>query len=273
MLDLGQRLGLKPIRTMIQRDDMDDDLRVGLWNCLEVVLWTDDRTFWGVTQGDSEAVQIFKLLWRNYYKRPLDEVPSDRTRALNIVRKTYFESKWYDAYGLIEYILGLRLTHRDRLVKEVHWVLEQYKSGFRYIDGQFAPITDPEEIKEIESAVSKTSFKGASQHLRRALELYSDIKQPDYRNSIKESISAVESVAQELTGKNTLGNALKELESKYALHPALKEGFLKLYGYTSDADGVRHAIMDDSVAISESDARYMLVTCSAFVNYLKSTYR
>lgn len=51
------------------------------------------------------------------------------------------------------------------------------------------------------------------------------------------------------------------------LHKALKTGFSSLYGYASDAEGIRHAMLDES-KLSFSDAKYMLVSCSAFVNYL-----
>jgi hypothetical protein len=40
-----------------------------------------------------------------------------------------------------------------------------------------------------------------------------------------------------------------------------------LYGYTSDTHGIRHALKDDSQPNAE-DAKFMLVSCSAFVNYL-----
>ena len=51
------------------------------------------------------------------------------------------------------------------------------------------------------------------------------------------------------------------------LHPALKEGFSRLYGWTGADDGIRHAMMDKST-VDQDDSRYILVTCSAFVNYL-----
>jgi hypothetical protein len=45
----------------------------------------------------------------------------------------------------------------------------------------------------------------------------------------------------------TLGRALNELNrnSTVVMHPALKEAFTKLYGYTSNAEGVRHALLDE----------------------------
>ncbi|MGR6868629.1 AbiJ-NTD4 domain-containing protein, partial [Acinetobacter baumannii] len=51
------------------------------------------------------------------------------------------------------------------------------------------------------------------------------------------------------------------------LHPAFKKALTSLYGYTSDSDGIRHALLDEST-ISYSDAKYMLVSCSAFINYV-----
>jgi hypothetical protein len=61
--------------------------------------------------------------------------------------------------------------------------------------------------------------------------------------------------------------ALAAIEKKTTLHPSLKEAFQKLYGYTSDAQGIRHALMDEP-NLDIEDAKFMLVSCSAFVNYL-----
>ncbi|NOT48655.1 MAG: hypothetical protein HOP17_13015 [Acidobacteria bacterium] len=66
-----------------------------------------------------------------------------------------------------------------------------------------------------------------------------------------------------------MGDALKAIEKKHHLHGALKQGFLKLYGYTSDADGIRHGLMDES-ALTGDDAKYFLLTCTSFINYLKA---
>lgn len=89
-----------------------------------------------------------------------------------------------------------------------------------------------------------------------------------YPNSIKESISAVESKTGQLTGKHTLGKALDEMKkSGPYVHPSLVEGWKKIYGWASDEDGLRHG--GDSAPTPDQDlARYVLVTCSAFVNLL-----
>jgi len=59
------------------------------------------------------------------------------------------------------------------------------------------------------------------------------------------------------------------LEKKERLHPALKDGFTKLYGYTNDDDGIRHAMLDEP-NIDQSDAKYFLLSCTSFINYLKA---
>ena len=96
-------------------------------------------------------------------------------------------------------------------------------------------------------------------------------KSPDYRNSIKEAISAVEAICNLITGEKraTLGQALKRIEEKVSLHPALKNAFSNLYGYTSDAEGIRHALLDEP-NLGFEEAKFMLVSCSAFINYLIS---
>ncbi len=96
-----------------------------------------------------------------------------------------------------------------------------------------------------------------------------DRQNPDYRNSIKESISAVESLCCIIADgkKATLGDALKIIKDKIPLHTALEKAFQKLYGYTSNAEGIRHALMDES-SLSQEDAIFMLVSCSTFTNYL-----
>jgi hypothetical protein len=40
--------------------------------------------------------------------------------------------------------------------------------------------------------------------------------------------------------------------------------------YTSSSDGIRHSLPEEIYDLTQDDARFMLIMCSAFVNYLKS---
>ena len=75
----------------------------------------------------------------------------------------------------------------------------------------------------------------------------------------------MEAVCQIIAGDSnaTLGKALKGI----GIHPALEKGFSAIYGYTSDAGGIRHALSDET-NLGADDAKFFLVSCSAFVNYL-----
>jgi hypothetical protein len=75
---------------------------------------------------------------------------------------------------------------------------------------------------EIEQASKpKVGFEGAAEHINTALALLGKKPEPDYANSMKESISAVEATVKLLTGEKSGGidTALKMLEQRGAVHP------------------------------------------------------
>ena len=164
----------------------------------------------------------------------------------------------------------LQGKHKLTFITFINNALERENSAYRIINNEIIEITSEQEIQSIEDALENTNqYSGIQQHLKQALKLMSDRQNPDYRNSIKESISAVESICKIVTNdeKATLGKALKVIEDKFGLHPALKGSLSQLYGYTSDSDGIRHAMLEES-NLSYIDAKFMLVACTNFINYL-----
>ena len=53
------------------------------------------------------------------------------------------------------------------------------------------------------------------------------------------------------------------------MHQALEGAFSKLYRYTSDESGIRHALMEGGREVTFDEAKFMLVTCSAFINNVR----
>ena len=163
---------------------------------------------------------------------------------------------------------------KKQYAKELNNLFEQEYVGYRMIDETIVAITDPIEIKEIEDCLD-IQFQGAKSHIQKALGFLADREHKDYKNCIKESISAVESICEIIVEDTnaTLGKALKALkDKKIGIHPALEKAFSSLYGYTSDEGGIRHAegLFESNVSFEE--AKYMLVSCCAFVNYLIAEY-
>lgn len=151
-------------------------------------------------------------------------------------------------------------------------VFKQEYVGYRFVDGIITPITDQSEINTITEALNN-KYEIVYEHLSKANKLLGDRSLPDYENSIKESISAVEALGEIITGlkgkEATLGNILKKLEDRgVTIHGGLKSAFNILYGYTSDANGIRHAGDIGGPASTFEEAKFMLVACCAFVNYL-----
>ena len=158
-------------------------------------------------------------------------------------------------------------------ISNLNYKFERLNFAYRVIQTEIVEITSDDEIISIENALANSS-NNIQLHLNKALELYSLRPVGDYRNSIKESISAVEAYCREKTNEETLGKALNKLESLGITIPKmLKSAFEKLYAYTNQPDtGIRHALMDNDGKYTPSgeEALFMLVSCSSFLNYLNA---
>jgi len=91
----------------------------------------------------------------------------------------------------------------------------------------------------------------------------------DFKNASKEAISAVEALAKLVTNqpKATLGEAVKKLNP--LIHPALGKAITAIWGYASDASGVRHGGTALS-NVAEEDAGLILESCELLIKYLLS---
>lgn len=275
----SQRYGYKQIREIVQIDSIDEPLRNALWSLLKLYVWDHVHYTRGMHGGyflnegsNPELKKLCDRLWFSYFKKPLDQLDSKWSNVLEQLRSYFFQCEWYEVYDFIEFVANnySRYNFRDDFIESCNAALEKEVSAYRFVDGLISRITEQEQLDEIELALAQV--RGPVQtHLRRALELLSNREEPDYRNSIKESISAVESLVAKTVGadKGTLGQLIKKLEDEIGLHPALRTAFSSLYGYTNDEGGIRHAILE-SKAVGFEDAKFFLVVCSAFVNYVEA---
>lgn len=272
MASFSERMGYKPIKA-IQFESADECLRNRIWN----LFYLSDVQRGGlgskrVQQALAGQPSIEDLIIDKLgFSISLAEVKATN-KKLAFLQDHLKKCDWTEVYEFVEAHVA-SVDEEDRLhrIKEYNALFESEKSGYRFVNGVLSPISSQEEIEAIELA-SNTRYDSVNTHLRKAIALYSDRQTPDYENSIKESISAVEAMCSIITGESgsqaTLGKTIKKLkEAGVHIHPAMENAFSSLYGYTSDEDGIRHGGMDFKGAPAE-DAKYMLVSCSAFVNYL-----
>jgi len=251
---------------------MDDTLRNSLWNALYIYFLSGARENYELSVLETER-KLAVTLCLNYFKVPLDEMSSVWRGFKKYIREYFFQCSWFEVYDFIEFVASNYDYSRqsEAFRTACNGFLESELSGYCFVGEQIVPITSKEEIAEIEETLELAGHLApVAIHISKALELFADRNSPDYRNSIKESISAVEAISNLIAGKDdaSLGEALKRITDKVKLHPALNKAFGNLYGYTSNAEGIRHALLEEPKLDSE-DAKFMLVACSAFINYLK----
>ncbi len=277
-MQFSERYKYKPVREFIQIESIDEPLRNGIWSLLKLFYWDEVHHSSGLyggyylsSIGNERIKALCELIWFDFFKIPLDQIDNNWKVVLKQLRDYFFGCAWFEVYDFIEFITKhySEKSVNTNFMEACNGILEKEMSAFRFVNGIITRITEQQEIEEIEKALV-SSVGPVATHIRRALELLSDRSSHDYRNSIKESISAVESLVALIakTEKGTLGQLLKKLEDSVDLHPALKLAFSNLYGYTSDENGIRHALLElDKVDFH--DAKFMLVVCSAFINYVE----
>jgi len=280
----SEREGFVPTK-VYQVDTIDADTRVKIYNQIFGFLHPssdpydddNDRAY----RANSQAWDIVYLyhFWTEFLSQPVDEYTRDLCEAC-LKDMLLVDDPWHRVFDFVEYILlqcaatweyedlnDIYSRERgDSLLSAINKVLEESKVGYKIIGNIFVPISSEPEGQEVEKALN-TVFHGANQHIKKAIKLFADRNEPDYENSIKESISAVESIAKEITGRD---DSLSVLTQSLKLHPGFKSALDSLYNWTSNEGGIRHGASSKSLAPDQNTARFMLVVCSSFVNHIIS---
>ena len=265
-LRFSDRIGTTAPNSKLIINEINDSIRNRLWNSSHHFLWEKSGNYWHT---------ISPIVCDEFFQLSKHSVSHSDYSWLE---QKFFDPNftWYEIYNFIQYVgdnfKRLNSYYDVKIYYEtINKILEEEFSGYRFIGYELAPITNESEIKSISEAIEQARQKslfGTGKHFESALELLSTKPNPDYRNSIKESICAVESLVKFLTGEKGggLDKALSMLDSKVKFHGGFKAGLLNLYGFTSDSNGIRHSILDEP-NLDFDDAKYMLVSCSAFVNF------
>lgn len=268
----SDRNGIKSENKAMQTKDFDMRTRTALGNMMLACF-----NLYRARVVEEQVNSLMIELLANVYVQEVDY--SIYYNADKIMKEVVYETIRKDDYDdvltVIEYLVASFKKHvpDGPFAEAFNGIFEQEYVGYRIIDSKIAPITDDNETKTIQEALT-SPYSEVNQHLEKSLGFLSDRTSPDYANSIKESISAVERMCSLIIGKSTtLGAALDKLEKAgLQIHPAMKSAFEKLYGYTSDGSGIRHSGQLGGANSSFEEAKFMLVSCCAFVNYLKGVW-
>ena len=267
----SERYGYTKPSDVIIREQITPEIESAICNCFQIL--RSEMFYIEASHNCYSALE--RDVWMYFLNKKLKEYDCCQS-----IIDLYIEDEdisWFYKLDLIDYILAYFIKYSiyksisESLVLNLNSNFKRLNFAYRIIDNKVVEITSEEEIAAIEEALSSNEDNIKS-HLSKALELYALKPEGDYCNSIKESISAVEAYCREKTGENTLGDALKKLEKVGVVIPnVLRTAFDKLYAYTNQpTTGIRHALMDSegTYVPKAEEALFMLVACSAFINYL-----
>ena len=216
---------------------------------------------------------------------PHDEIPHPKPSIdRQFSREVVLHGQYHEVITFVEYIL----RHEEcscGLCHAIEHAFERTSTAYFVEKIGDIPTIMPWISRETGEATRRAidtldsgSMDGATTHLRQAME---HINSGQHADSIADSIHAVESVACAIDPRanKTLGPALDSLVKAGVLkHHALKEAFKKLYGYTSDEEGVRHALVLKGAAdVGLDEAVFMFGACfgacASFAAYLIQKHR
>ena len=271
----SDRNGISPINNIVQTDSFDRRTRNAIMNFVDSIFFETAK------HGSSNVEELYLMIYLEVFRTTKDDIPWYSYRDFDSVREPIYkgiteEWNYDDILTFLECFISYtnpKYYFEHDLYDLINNLFKTECVGYRFIDGFAVPIVDEHEIESIEEAIN-TKYSACNKCIEKALKYLFDREKPDYENSVKESISAIEAMCNIINGTSgdTLGEALNKLESNgVSIHGAMKSAFNTLYGYTSDKSGIRHnAGVDENTTFEE--AQYMLVSCSAFLNYLIGFY-
>lgn len=282
-LSFSQAQGYECVPNQLKLEELPEGTRTRLWN-----LFHNSMKFMPYSHVE---FQVSATLWRDilldlhcyYFAKPIESEFHKRQiyyeEAVNgAFMPIFLRGKFNKVFDLLTVIMRNEKCPQD-YINEVSKIFSS--TSLAYFVVTDVPVTilpqateqEGESIINAFSDVDTLGFNGAKSHLRNAGEA---INRHRWADSIRESVSAVESVARQLdpNASKTLGPALNALKKEHRLHPALERAFKSLYGYTSDESGIRHALLDEESALVDSEeAIFMYGACASFVSYLCNKHR
>ena len=275
-LTFSQRYGYEPLPEPMRLEHISDDLRREIWNALREFLHHDAH----MPYFSSTVKKFIERVLGKVLKTPEDEIPTDYSRATDTFKSILFQEKFNRFLDFVQIVINDKAfseVFADRIAKSFEGCSAAYWLDTSSRPFRVCPRSSQEQGAATQQAIEtlrESGMEGALTHLSQAAE---HIKAQQFADSIADSIHAVESVARRIDPRasKTLDPALDSLKGTGVLkHMAFIEAFKKLYGYTSDEQGIRHALLDkDSPDVGLDEAVFMFGACASFAAYLVNKHR
>jgi hypothetical protein len=266
-LTFAQAEGAEPLPTQLKRTEVSQQLRAVLWNYIyDGLNKTAVRDMYSYIGGTWEKALRDVHVYLEH--RPADEFKTEFRDAADVAKAVIMRGDYVRVYGWLQHVLRLRVILGFE--KSVDGILRYCRSPYRIVAPDvICPVGSDQEAATVGKALAdlnSAGLAGGREHLKMAA---AELSAGHFADSVRESIHAVEAVVRVLEPEGDFSKALATLEAKTNIHGALKAGFTKIYGFTSDEQGIRHALLEKGAPdVDEADALFMIGACSAFVSYL-----
>lgn len=275
-LTWSQKNGVSPLPRQLRLDEISNEFRAIIW----AAIYRDFNSLQKIYSRQQHGSQHTHPYWRSFIEdyavkiehRQVDTLSNHKDDAILWLKERVYKNHYHDVLTFLQAIFEHRLIRQD-LKTRIQIAFETARMAYRVIDFQIVPIGTEAEATNIKKAFEDASAieqKGPASHLKNSA---SALTSGNWADSVRESISAVESVAKvacpEKDG-DTLGPIVTQLVKDGRIkHSGLGKSLKNLYGYTSNEKGVRHALVfDDEANIDEKDAMLLFGACASFVSYL-----
>lgn len=243
-----------------------------------------DRANSWTPYSDYSYHKICAEVWTRFYNRRSNtycyRTGDDDAIQSHLLQKTI---PWYTKLSMLEFILEYmgttfkdkeRVQIKEAFILDLNTEFERVHYGYRIINDTITDIISNEEKESLQEVLSNAE-ESVQSHMKQALALYAQKPETDYKNSIKESISAVEALFRIKTGENTFGPAYAKIKKSITIHPRIQEAIQKVYDYTNQPDtGICHSKVegDETMVPDASECQFMIIICSAIINYIQEKY-
>ena len=277
-LTFSQAYGYEELPQLLKLGEISNGARARLWSLLYDYVDSQSMTPESgghLVSGSWRA--ILRFLHVEHYERALDEFDDSMEKFIGEYKEEVMSGQFNEIFDLLLAIMRHPECPQE-FIRLVSVAFEKSRLAY-VVDVDPPPTIYPAVTKEEGEAVLQATAElddaglaGAMNHLRKAADC---ISQGDPPGAVRESIHAVESTARSFDPKaKALEPALRSLEAAGGLHPALRRAFSSLYGFTSDEQGIRHALIDSPQAdVGQDEAVFMLGACASFSSYLARKHR
>lgn len=281
-LPFNQRFGIEVNKVI--HNDFPQTARVGLFNLLSILV-EGNCVSWRAIRNELlrtariEYNDIDEYLYINDCKDMLYDMEWHKIFIFcERVYKTVLHEVGHSEYSNNEeeYIVDQTLSEvKENFSRELRNLLLEENISISFENGEFnriGRVQTQKNINKVNSILIDPKLQRVKQHYQKAQKCFNENPFPDNENCIKESICALESCADILTGEDISKDFSSRLKkyggsSEDKIPTPIIESIVKVYGYRGTGKGVAHGNIK-GLRVTKIEAELVLSLTAVYITYL-----